>query len=449
MDILTLNCGSSSAKYQVFNWDEGEVLCKGVVERIGQDNSRIEHSAKGKDEFEKNHSCPTHKEAIELILNTILDSQVGAVDDLKSIGAVGHRVVHGGDKFTKSVKITDEVIETFEEIAHLAPLHVPANILGIKGAQAVMPDIPHVAVLDTAWHQTMAPGQYMYAVPYEWYDKYDVRRYGFHGSSYVYTSKRAAVLLGKKPQDTNVIVAHIGNGASMCAIKEGKSFDTSMGFTPLEGLVMGSRCGDIDPAIVPFIAHETGMNPKEVDAALNKKSGLLGITGKYTDRRDVMKDAEAGNKRCEMGRRMEAYRIKKYIGAYSAALGRVDAVVFTAGVGEMNHWIRENALEGLENIGIKLDKKKNALSYVRNGETCISADDSPVKVFVIPTDEELVMTEDAYAVMKGTYEVPYNFTYSFENRDYRNHERDRALIKQASEKPEIKPILMLPPREIQ
>ncbi len=448
MDILTLNCGSSSAKYQVYDWDQKEILCKGVVERIGQPNSKIEHSAKGKEEYEAEHPCPTHKEAIGLILQTIQDPQTGAVEDLNSIGAVGHRVVHGGEKFTKSVQITPEVLQEFEEIAHLAPLHVPANILGIRGAQAVLPNVPHVAVLDTAWHQTMAPAQYMYALPYEWYEKNGVRRYGFHGTSYVYTSKRAAVLLGKKPTETNVIVAHIGNGASMCAMKNGKSFDTSMGLTPLEGLVMGSRSGDIDPAIVPHMANETGQSPKELDTTLNKKSGLMGLTGQYTDRRDVMKEAEAGSERCEMARRMEAYRIKKYLGAYTAALGRVDAIVFTAGVGEMNHWIREKSLENLESLGIKLDKEKNKLSYVRNGETCISTDDSPVKIFVIPTDEELVMTEDAYAVMKGTYDVPYRFTYSFEHVSYRNRERDRALLKQAAEKPEIKPLLMLPPEGI-
>jgi acetate kinase len=274
---------------------------------------------------------------------------------------------------------------------------MPANIMGIEAARKVMPSIPHAIVMDTAWHQTMPPEAYMYAVPYEWYTKYNVRRYGFHGTSHLYCAKRSAVLLGKPNEDTNVIICHIGNGASVCAVKNGVCIDTSMGLTPLEGLVMGSRSGDLDPAILPYIMNHTGMTPTEMDTTLNKKSGLIGICGK-SDRRDVHQAADAGDAKAQLAIDMECHRIKKYIGAYAALLGNVDAVVFTAGVGEMGGHIRKGSCIGLENLGIKLELEKNDLAYCRNAELEISADDSPVKIFVIPTDEELVITEDAYAL---------------------------------------------------
>ena len=440
MVILTLNCGSSSAKYQVYDWDNKEVMANGVVERIGDTGSCITHKAKGqKIEFES--PCPTHKEAIELILKEITDKEVGVISDMSVIGAVGHRVLHGGDKFTKSVLVTPEVLDTFRSVIDLGPLHMPANIMGIEAAQKVLPNVPHAAVMDTAWHQTMPESSFMYAIPREWYTKYAARKYGFHGTSFLYTAKRAAALLGKNPKDTNIIICHIGNGASCCAVKNGVCYDTTMGLTPLAGLVMGTRSGDLDPALPFYIMRKTGMSADEMDKALNKKSGLLGITGKYTDRRDVQKGAENGDEACKLGQEMEGYRIKKTIGAYAAALGKVDAIVFTAGVGEHSPKIRELATENLEIMGVKLDPKKNALSNTSNAETVISADDSKVKIFVIPTDEELVMTEDAYALMKGTYDVHTNFTYSFQSKDYKNKAREAALAKELEKLPELKNIL--------
>ena len=357
------------------------------------------------------------------------------------IKAVGHRVLHGGDKFTKSVIVTPEVIDTFKEVQDLGPLHNPANIMGIEAAQAVLPNVPHCAVMDTAWHQTMPDTSFMYAVPYEWYEKYAVRRYGFHGTSFLYTAKRAAVLLHKKPEDTNIIICHIGNGASMCAVKNGKCFDTSMGLTPLEGLVMGTRSGDLDPALLCYVMKKTGMTIQEMDTALNKKSGLLGITGKYTDRRDVQSALENGDKRAELAQNMECYRIKKYIGSYIAAIGPIDAIIFTAGVGEFSPQVREKSVSGLEHMGIKIDPEKNKIARTRNAETLISADDSKIKIFVIPTDEELVMTEDAYALMKGTYDVHTNFTYSFQSPEYRNKAREEGLKKDLKEKPGLEKII--------
>ncbi|MBQ5999569.1 MAG: acetate kinase [Treponema sp.] len=441
MVILTLNCGSSSAKYQVYDWDNKAVLASGVVERIGEAGSCITHKAKGnKTEFES--PCPTHKEAIELILKEITDKDVGVISDMSVIGAVGHRVLHGGDKFTKSVLVTPEVLDTFRSVIDLGPLHMPANIMGIEAAQKVLPNVPHAAVMDTAWHQTMPESSFMYAIPREWYTKYAARKYGFHGTSFLYTAKRAAALLRKDPKDTNLIICHIGNGASCCAVKNGVCYDTTMGITPLEGLVMGTRSGDLDPALPFYIMRKTGMSADEMDRALNKKSGLLGITGKYTDRRDIQKGAEEGDPLCKLGQEMEGYRIKKTIGSYVAALGKVDAVIFTAGVGEHSPKIRALATEGLEVMGIKLDPKKNDLSNTSNGETIISADDSKTKIYVIPTDEELVMTEDAFALMKGTYDVHTNFTYSFQSKDYVNKAREAALQKDIEKLPALKDIVV-------
>lgn len=440
MVILTLNCGSSSAKYQVYDWENKEVLANGVVERVGAEGSGITHKAKGK-KTEVLSPCPTHKEAIELIMKEITDPEVGVITDMSVIKAVGHRVLHGGDKFTKSVIITPDVLKTFREVQDLGPLHNPANIMGIEAAQKVLPDVPHCAIMDTAWHQTMPEHSFMYAIPREWYEKYQARKYGFHGTSFLYTSKRAAVLLNKQPKDTNVIICHIGNGASICAVKNGQCYDTSMGITPLDGLVMGTRSGEIDPALPFYIMRKSGMSADEMDKALNKKSGLLGITEKYADRRDIEQAAKKGDKLSELAIEMESYRLKKYIGSYVAALGTVDAIVFTAGVGEHSPLIRGKALEGLEVMGIKIDQNKNNASNTSNAETCISADDSKVKVFVIPTDEELVMTEDAYALMKGTYDVHTNFTYSFQNPNYVNKAREAGLKGDIEKTPLLKDIV--------
>jgi acetate kinase len=298
------------------------------------------------------------------------------ITDMNVIKAVGHRVVHGGDKFTKSVIVDDTVMKTLDEVKDLGPLHNPANIMGIEAAKKVLPNVPHCAVMDTAWHQTMPPESFLYAVPYEWYEKYGVRRYGFHGTSFLYTAKRASVLLGRDPYKTNLIICHLGNGASVNAVKDGCSFDTSMGITPLEGLIMGTRSGDADPAMPFYVMRKTGMSAAEMETALNKKSGLLGITGQYTDRRDIQKAVLAGDKRAALAQDMEAYRVKKYIGGYQAALGRVDALVFTAGVGEFAAFMRQKILDGLESIGVVYDPAKNDLAHTRNTETLISKPES-------------------------------------------------------------------------
>ena len=418
MVILALNCGSSSVKYQLFDWERKEVVAKGMVERVIIGDSFIMHEVPGRETYRKDSECPDHKIAIDLIIKTLTDPEQGVLTEIGEISAVGHRVVHGGEMFTRSVLIDEKVLDAVKEVQHLAPLHNPPNIAGIEAAQAVLPDVPHVAIFDTAFHQTMPEHAYLYPLPYEWYENYGVRRYGFHGTSHLYVSKRAAVLLGKKPADCNIITMHIGNGVSHCAIRGGISVDTSMGLTPLEGAVMGTRCGDIDPAIPAFMMQKENLSAKEIDSILNKKSGVLGITGRYTDRRDVIENAANGDKRCKVALDIEAYRLKKYIGTYMAALGRLDAVVFTAGVGEMGWPIRERTLEGLEWLGIKLDKERNKSAMTRKRETLITTDDSPVKVYVIPTDEELVFTEDVVAILNGTYTDHMQFDYSFARADF-------------------------------
>jgi acetate kinase len=441
MVILTLNCGSSSVKYQVYDWDKKDVLATGLVERVTIGGSSITHKAKGKPDYVVEHECPTHTVAIELILNTLVNAEHGVIKDMSSIKAVGHRVVHGGAALVRSVVIDPEAMRTLKALSDLAPLHNPANIMGIEAAQAVLPKVPHCAVMDTAWHQTMPDFAYSYAVPREWQEKYAVRRYGFHGTSFLYNAKRAAVLLGKDPFQTNLIIAHIGNGASINAVKDGCSFDTSMGMTPLEGLVMGTRSGDLDPGIIFHMMRSAGFSVADIDKALNKQSGILGITGKWADRRDVETAAEKGDKIAILAQAMESYRIKKYIGSYSAALGRVDALIFTAGVGEMAPAIRRLSTEGLGNIGIVVDEKKNELAKCRNAELDITGPGSKVKVFVIPTDEELVMTEDAYALMAGTYKEHSKYRYFFQDPAYVNKARAEGLVRDLEKKPYLKDLI--------
>jgi acetate kinase len=419
MDILALNCGSSSVKYQLYDWEKKEVIAKGMVERVTIGDSFIIHEVPGRETYREEYECPDHQVAIHLIIKTLTDQKYGVVSEITQISAVGHRVVHGGEKFTCSVQIDENVLQAIKDVQHLAPLHNPPNISGIEAAQAVLPEVPHIAIFDTAFHQTMPEAAYTYAVPYEWYEKHGVRRYGFHGTSHLYVSKRAAVMLDKAPKDCNIITMHIGNGVSHTAIKNGISVDTSMGLTPLEGAVMGTRCGDLDPAIPGFIMEKEGLSPKEIDSVLNKKAGILGITGQFTDRRDVIEGAQDGScPRCQLALDVEAYRLKKYIGSYAAATGGIDAVVFTAGVGEMGWLIREKALEGLEFMGIILDREKNRNTMTRKEESVITTPDSPVKVFVIPTDEELVFTEDVVAILEGTYTDHMNFKYSFSSSDF-------------------------------
>ena len=418
MIIMALNCGSSSVKYQLFDWQKMEVVAKGMVERVIIGGSYIVHEVPGHENYRHEQDCANHQEAIDLVIKTVTDKAHGVLKSVDQINAVGHRVVHGGEKFTCSVMIDENVLNAVKEVQHLAPLHNPPNIEGIEAAQALMPAIPHVAIFDTAFHQTMPEHAYIYPLPYEWYEKHQVRRYGFHGTSHLYVSKRAAVLLGKEAKDTNIITMHIGNGVSHCAIKNGISVDTTMGLTPLEGAVMGTRCGDIDPAIPAFMMQKDNLSAKEIDSILNKKSGVMGITGRFTDRRDVIENAAAGDKRCQLSLDIEAYRLKKYIGAFMAAVGKLDAVVFTAGVGEMGALIREKAIEGLDHIGIILDRERNKTAMTRKRETLITTDDSPVKVYVIPTDEELVFTEDVVGILNGTYTDHMNFQYSFASADF-------------------------------
>lgn len=391
MKILVVNCGSSSLKYQLLDMEGEELLAKGLVERIGIDGSVLKHEkiGKGKKVYEQN--IPDHKVALKLVLNALTDSEYGAIKDLNEINAVGHRVVHGGEKFAKSVLITDEVLKTIEECNELAPLHNPANLIGINACKNILKDVPMVAVFDTAFHQTMPESSYLYALPYEYYEKYKIRRYGFHGTSHKFVSERVASVLGKDIKDLNIITCHLGNGASLSAIEKGKCVDTSMGFTPLEGLIMGTRCGDLDPAIITYLMQKENMSADEVDNLMNKKSGVLGLSGVSSDFRDIEKASEDGNKRAKDALDCYHKRVKKYIGAYYAELGHVDAICFTAGLGENSAESRLEICKGLEELGIEIDEEKNK---TRGEEKVISKDKSKVKVLVIPTNEELMIARD-------------------------------------------------------
>ncbi|MCX5790021.1 MAG: acetate kinase [Elusimicrobia bacterium] len=445
MQVLCLNCGSSSVKYRVYDWAKKQTLATGVVERVVVGGSFIVHQVPGRDDYKLQSECPDHKVAIKLIIDTLVHAEHGVIESTDSIAAVGHRMVHGGEKFAKSVLIDDDSLQTFRRLSDLAPLHNPPNILGVEAAQALMPKIPHTAIMDTAWHQTMPKASYIYALPYSWYEKYGVRRYGFHGTSFLYNAKRAAVLLRKDPFKCNLVICHIGNGASINAVKDGCSYDTSMGLTPLEGLVMGTRAGDHDAAIDFYMMGKEGLGPQEIDGILNKKSGVLGITSKFTDRRDIEEAAAKGDERAELALEVESYRLKKYIGAYTAAVGGVDAVVFTAGVGEMSDTIRGRALEGLEHMGVQVDPEKNRLTKTRNAECMISTPESKVKVFVIPTDEEMVFIEDTVALCEGHYDVHTKFHYRFQDPGYRNALRDAAFLKECEKKPGLRRVACLPP----
>jgi acetate kinase len=437
MDILVLNSGSSSLKYLLYRWEESSVIAQGVVERVGMEDSFIMHQLIGEDTFKVERFCRSHGEALVLITEVLVRSEKPVVNDISQIGAVGHRVVHGGELFNKSVIIDESALKTFKELSSLAPLHNPPNITGIEAAMRALPDIPHVAIMDTAWHQTMPEHAYIYALPYEWYKSHSIRKYGFHGTSFLYCAKRASVLLKKDTFKTNIIIAHIGNGVSFNAVKNGISVDTSMGFTPLEGAVMGTRCGDHDAAIDLYMMEKSGASASEMNNILNKKSGLLGITGQYIDRRDIIKAARNGDRRASLAIDIESYRGKKYIGSYFAALGRVDALVFTAGVGEMSPLIRGKMTEGLEELGIIVDNEKNRISMTKNSETDITDKYSGTKIFVIPTDEELVMVEDTVALLEGRYDVHTNFKYSFQDPAYKNKLREDAFKKEIENNPEL------------
>ena len=398
MNILVINAGSSSLKYQLLNPDTQEVLAKGLCERIGLDG-KFTYKPAGKEAVkDADVSMPTHSEAIQTVLNALVDPKNGVIGSMKEIDAVGHRVVHGGEKFAQSVLITDEVMAAIEECNPLAPLHNPANIIGIRACQALMPGTPMVAVFDTAFHQTMPPVAYTYALPYEFYEQDKVRRYGFHGTSHKYVSQRAAAMLGKPAEELKLISCHLGNGSSVTAIDGGKSVDTSMGFTPLAGLPMGTRCGDIDAGILEYLMNKHGYDIKEMLNILNKKSGVLGISGVSSDFRDLEDAAPKGNQRAQLALDSFEYGVIKLIGSYAAAMGGVDAIIFTAGVGENGAENRANITTKLAFMGVKLDEEKNK---VRGQEIDVSAADAKVRVLVIPTNEELMIAMDTAAIVKG------------------------------------------------
>ena len=396
MKILVLNCGSSSIKYKLFDMTTKEVLAQGGIEKIGLVGSFLKLTLPNGEKKILEKDIPEHTAGIEFILNTLVSPEYGAIKSLDEINAVGHRMVHGGERFSESVLLNKEVLEAFAACNDLAPLHNPANLKGVNAVSAILPNVPQVGVFDTAFHQTMPDYAYMYAIPYELYEKYGVRRYGFHGTSHRYVSQRVCEFLGVDPKGKKIITCHIGNGGSISAIKDGKCIDTSMGLTPLEGLVMGTRSGDIDAGAVTFIMEKEGLNATGVSNLLNKKSGVLGVSGVSSDMRELEAAVAAGNPKAILAEKMYFYRIKKYIGAYAAALGGVDIILFTGGVGENQANCRSEVCEGLEFMGVKIDLEKNK---VRGEEAIISADDSKVTVAVIPTDEELMIASDTLAIL--------------------------------------------------
>lgn len=397
MNILVINCGSSSLKYQLIDMDGEHVLGKGLVERIGIEGSIIKHKTTGKDEVEIKEDMKDHKRALELVLDVIVGEENGAIGSMDEISAVGHRVVHGGEEFSESAIINDQVMETIEECIALAPLHNPPNIMGIEACKELMPNVPMVAVFDTAFHQTIPMENYIYPLPYEFYEKHQIRRYGFHGTSHKYVSLRAAEILGKDIEDLNIVTCHLGNGSSITAVKGGKSIDTSMGFTPLEGLPMGTRSGDIDPAIIPFIMNKEGIDLDQVNDLLNKQSGVLGISGVSSDFRDLEIAAEEGNERAALALDVFCTSAKKYIAAYAAQMSKIDVLVFTAGIGENSSLVREKICQGLEFLNIEVDEE---LNQVRGEEATISKESKGVKVLVIPTNEELMIARDTLDLVK-------------------------------------------------
>lgn len=397
MNVLVINCGSSSLKYQLINMENEDVLAKGLAERIGLDGV-IKHQAEGKEEVKLDDKLNNHKDAIKVVLDLLVDEKVGAIKSLDEIDVVGHRVVHGGEKFAGSVIINDEVIAAMEECIDLAPLHNPPNITGIKACQELMPNVTMTGVFDTAFHQTMSKKAYIYPLPYELYEELGVRKYGFHGTSHKYVANRVAELIGEDIEDLKIVTCHLGNGASATAIRGGKSVDTSMGLTPLEGLAMGTRSGSIDPAIITFLMNKKKMTIDEVDELLNKKSGVLGISGVSNDFRDIEKAAEEGNERAQLALDKFYYIVKKYIASYTAAMGGIDVLVFTAGLGENSIEARKAICEDLEYLGIEIDDENN---NVRGKEQLISKEGKKVKVYVIPTNEELMIAREAVEILEN------------------------------------------------
>ncbi|MBO6074211.1 MAG: acetate kinase [Paludibacteraceae bacterium] len=398
MKILVLNCGSSSIKYALYNMDDKSVMTSGGAERVGLDGAFVKVKLANGEKKQIMHDMPEHTEGVKFIFSLLTDPEIGVIKSLKEIDAVGHRMVHGGEKFAKSVVITPEVIKAFEEVSDLAPLHNPANLKGIRAVEELMPGLPQVGVFDTAFHQTMPAYSYMYALPYEVYEKFAVRRYGFHGTSHRYVSARVCEFLGVDYTKQRIITCHIGNGGSLAAVKDGKCLDTTMGLTPLEGIMMGTRSGDVDGGAVTFLQKKLGLNPDQMSDLLNKKSGVAGVSGVGSDMRDLEAAVAAGNERAKLATDMYNYKIKKYVGAFAAAMGGVDIIVFTAGVGENQASMRAAVCRDMEFMGVKVDEALNAT--IRGKEAIISTPDSKVKVVVIPTDEELMIASDTAALVK-------------------------------------------------
>jgi acetate kinase len=402
-NVLVINCGSSSLKYQLLEMERERLLAKGLVERIGLDVGKHIYARPGQGDIVREQPVPNHARALQMLLAALTDAEHGVIGSLEEIAAVGHRVVHAGEKYACSVRLDDDVMAALRECVPLAPLHNPANITGIEAARACLPSVPMVGVFDTAFHQTMPDRAFIYPLPYRLYQEHKIRRYGFHGTSHRYVALRAGAILNREPGELNLITCHLGNGASVCAVQDGRSLDTSMGFTPLEGLMMGTRSGDIDPAIVGYLNSNLGMSLAEIDKLLNKQSGMLGVSGISSDLRDVEKAYANGDDRARLALEIYAYHIRKYIGAYAVALGRVDAIVFTAGVGEHDSLVREWSCQGLEIIGAQLDTFKNA---TRHDEAIISKMGSRVKIMIIPTNEELMIARDTLALIFQEAPVP-------------------------------------------
>lgn len=398
MKVLVINCGSSSLKYQLFNMEDHSVMAKGLVERIGLEIGMLKHEPANKDKVEISEKIPNHRVAVKMMLDALLDKNYGVIKEVSEISAVGHRIVHGAEKFSGSVRITDDVMTVVKDCVSIAPLHNPPNIIGIEAAKELLPQVPMVGVFDTAFHQTMPKYAYMYGVPYELYEKYAVRRYGFHGTSHQFVSNEAAKMLNKPIEELKIITLHLGNGSSITAVKNGKSVENSMGFTPLEGIIMGTRSGNIDPAIVPFIMEKEGINPDKMNDYLNKKCGVYGISGVSSDFRDLEDAAKDGNDRAKLALEMFAYQAKKFIGSYTAVMNGLDAIVLTGGIGENSITMRQMICKDLDCFGIKIDEQKN---QVRGKKADISSKDAKVKTLVIPTNEELMIALDTVSLVKN------------------------------------------------
>ncbi len=401
MKILVINAGSSSIKYQLIDMDNDKVLAKGQADRIGIEGGNFKQKVEGREDFKLDIHMNNHAEAVKLVLDTLTSKENGVIGSLSEISAVGHRVLHGGEKFSGSVVIDDSVIAAIEECCELGPLHNPHNLTGIRACEKMMPGVPQVAVFDTGFHQTMPDYAYLYAIPYKYYEKYHIRRYGFHGTSHRYVTLRAAEMLGKKPEELKLVTCHLGNGSSISAVKNGKCYDTSMGLTPLEGIIMGTRCGSVDPAIVPLLMKKEGMTPDQIDHMMNKESGMLGVSEVTSDNRDIEEGARNGNKRYQLIENMVVHQLTRYIGGYAAVMGGVDAIVFAGGIGENNPHYRARVAKNLEFLGVKIDEELNEKAKRTSVEYNISAPDAKVQMLVIPTNEELMIAKDTEELVKA------------------------------------------------